>query len=152
MLNHLRYWKPTSQIFHKLQHERLLCRQPSISDAHLLDIIQNNAYSTFITVSRNAVLRINRLVLENFFLPTCSSELFKWTMMSLLRIFTRECALSLPKIETNGVVNGQPAMVVMMKGFTVVLQLPNSKKVSVHPVTTMNNESQCVTMFASITQ
>ena len=72
--------------------------------------------------------------------------------MSLLRIFTRECALSLPKIETNGIVNGQPAMVVMVKGFTVVLQLPNSKKVYVYPVTTMNNESQCVTMFASITQ
>ena len=30
----------------------------------------------------------------------------------------------------------------MMQGFTVVLQLPNSKKVSVYPVTT-KNQSQC---------
>ena len=36
----------------------------------------------------------------------------------------------------NGLVNGQPAIVIMMQGFTVVLQLPNSKKVSVYPVTT----------------
>ena len=36
----------------------------------------------------------------------------------------------------NGLVNGQPATVIMMQGFTVVLQLPNSKKVSVYPVTT----------------
>ena len=42
----------------------------------------------------------------------------------------------------NGVVNGQPAIVIMMQGFTVVLQLRHSKKVSVYPVTT-TNQSQC---------
>ena len=146
ILDHLRYWQPTPEILHKLQHERLLCHQPSISDAHLLDIIQNNACSTFITVSRNAVLRINRLVLENFF---CANMLVGTVQMDndepptniykgMRVVFTQN------RDKRNGVVNGQPAMVVMMKGFTVVLQLPNSKKVSVYPVTTMNNESQCV--------
>ena len=32
----------------------------------------------------------------------------------------------------NGIVNGQPAIVSMMQGFTVLLQLPNAKKVSVY--------------------
>ena len=146
ILNYLRYWKPTPQILHKLQHERLLCHEQSISDAHLLDIIQNNAYSTFITVSRNAVLRIKRLVLENFF---CANMLVGTVQMDndepsaniykgMRVVFTQN------RDKRNRVVDGQPAMVVMMKGFTVVLQLPNSKKVSVYPVTTMNNESQCV--------
>ena len=41
----------------------------------------------------------------------------------------------------NGVVYGQPAVVLII--FTVVLQLPNSKKVSVYPGTTVNDEPQC---------
>ena len=57
ILNHLRYWKPTPQILHKLQQQRLLHTTHSINDTELLQIIQNNANSTFLTVSRNAVSR-----------------------------------------------------------------------------------------------
>ena len=41
----------------------------------------------------------------------------------------------------NGVVNGQPAIVLMIQGFTVLLQLPNAKKVSVYSVSTTDNQS-----------
>ena len=43
----------------------------------------------------------------------------------------------------NGVVNRQPATVLMMQGLTVILQLPNSKKVSVYPVSSVSNPSEC---------
>ena len=141
--NHLRCWQPTPQTLHKLQHERLLCDEPSINDADLLDIIRNNGYSTFIAVSRNAVLGMNRLVLENFF---CANMLVGTVQMDndeppaniykgMRVVFTQN------RDKRNGVVYGQPAVVLII--FTVVLQLPNSKKVSVYPGTTANDEPQC---------
>ncbi len=66
-LNHLHYWRPTTEILRTLQHERLLNYSQLINDTDLLSIIRNNASSTFVTMSRNAASRINRLILQNLF-------------------------------------------------------------------------------------
>ncbi len=67
ILNHLRCWKPTVDMLDKLHEGRLLHHSQSINDTDLLSIIRDNASSTFVTISRNAVTRINMLVLKNLF-------------------------------------------------------------------------------------
>jgi ATP-dependent exoDNAse (exonuclease V) alpha subunit len=42
----------------------------------------------------------------------------------------------------NGVVNGQPGIVRMMKGMTILITLPNGKTVSVYPVSTIISEAE----------
>ena len=143
ILDHLRSWKPTSDILEKLQHERLLHNSEIINDTDLLCIIHNNASSIFLTVSRNAALRINRLILENLFNANLlvgtvemdndegPTNIFKGMRI----MFTQN------RDKKNGIVNGQPGIVYMMKGITVLIRLPNGKTVSVYPVSNIINMS-----------
>ena len=116
------------------------CTKASINDADVLNIIRNNAYSTFLAVSRNAVLRINNLVKQNFFsVNMCVGTVQMDNDEPPVNIYRgMHVVFSQNMDKKNGVVNGQPAIVIMMQGFMVVLQLPHSKKVSVYPVTTTN--------------
>ncbi len=42
----------------------------------------------------------------------------------------------------NGVVNGQPGIVRMMKGMTILIKLPSGKTVSIYPVSSVSNEPE----------
>ena len=86
---------------------------------------------------------INSLILQNFFPENLcvgtvqmdndepSVNIYKGMRV----VFTQN------RDKKNGVVNGQPAIVLMMQGSTVLLQLPTAKKVSVYPVSTTENQS-----------
>jgi hypothetical protein len=143
ILNHLLYWRPTLDILDKLHEGRLLHESPYISDTDLLSIIRDNASSTFVTVSRNAVSRINTLVLQNLF--TSNLHVAKVQMDNddpPTDIFKgMRIILTQNRDKKNGVVNGQPGIILMMKGLTILIKLPNGKTVSIYPVSTMNNEA-----------
>ena len=106
------------------------CTKASINDADVLNIIRNNAYSTFLAVSRNAVLRINNLVKQNFFsVDMCVGTVQMDNDEPPVNIYRgMHVVFSQNMDKKNGVVNGQPAIVIMMQGFMVVLQLPHSKR------------------------
>ena len=103
-----------------LGHRRLLHGKPSINDADLLHIIRNNADSTFLAVSRNAVSRINSLVLQNLFPPNTSVGNVQMNNDELpVNIYKgMRVVIMQNRDKKNGVVNGQPAMVLMMQGLT----------------------------------
>lgn len=136
ILNHLRCWKPTPEILHTLQHERLLHYSASITDAELLSIIREKAASTFLTVSRNAVSRINNLILHNVFSQNlCVATIQMDNEDPPTNIYRgMRVVITQNRDKKNGIVNGQPAIISMIEGWTIILQLPNGKKVSVHPV------------------
>lgn len=67
ILNHLHGWKPTPKILRILQHERLLHQSDSVTDTELLSFKCENASSTILTDTRNAMLGINKLNLQNLF-------------------------------------------------------------------------------------
>ena len=67
ILDHLRHSKPTIEMVNMLEHGRLLTTCDEIDDTKLLAVIRKNIASTFLTVSRNAVTRINNLVINNLF-------------------------------------------------------------------------------------
>ena len=136
ILDHLRTCKPTKTILDLLQHGRLLTTSAEIDDTKLLSLIRAHASSTFLTVSRNAVARINNLILRNL-LP--GSMLLGAIQMDNdqppSNIFRgMRVIITQNRDKKNGIVNGQPAIVTMTQGQTVILQLPNGKKVSVYPV------------------
>ena len=60
ILNHLHYWKPTPQILHKLQQERLMHTTQSINKTELSQIILNS-------VSQCSFTNYQCLILQNFF-------------------------------------------------------------------------------------
>lgn len=142
ILNHLRHWKPTPEILRTLQSESLLHQSNSITDSQLLAIIRENASSTFLTVSRSAVSKINNLILKNVFSQNHAianiqmdndeppTDIYKG--MRVLITQNRD--------KKNGIVNGQPAVVLMRENMTILLQLPNGRKVSVYPVTSVTSD------------
>lgn len=142
ILNHLRCWRPTPDILHTLQCDRLLHNSHVISDAELLCVVRNNISSTFLTVSRNAVTRINNLILENLFVDSLRVGTLQMDDDQGTRgIFKgMRVVITQNRDKKNGIVNGQTAIVVMMENHTVILQLPNGKKVFVYPVSNTVNE------------
>ena len=144
ILNHLRCWKPTVDMLDKLHEGRLLHHSQSINDTDLLSIIRDNASSTFVTISRNAVTRINMLVLKNLFTANLHvgtvqmdndnppTNIFKGMRIILMQ----------NRDKKNGVVNGQPGIVQMMKGMTILIKLPSGKTVSIYPVSSVSNEPE----------
>lgn len=116
----------------KLQHGRLLHQSQSINDTELLSIIRDNDSSTFVTVSQNALSRINNLILKNLFSPNLyvgtvqmdNEDPFTDIFKGMRIIITQN------RDKKNGIVNGQPAIVLMMKSLTVLVKLPNGKTAS----------------------
>lgn len=143
-MEHVRYWKPTPEILTQLHHGHLLHTSASVSDATLLSIIRKNASSTFLIVTRNAALRINSMVLPylfpaNLYVGTLKmddeqppTEIYKGMRI----IFTQN------RDKQNGVVNGQPGVIMMMSNCSVFVRLPNGKVVAVHPVSVRITKSQ----------
>lgn len=136
ILDHLRCCRPTSQLLQLLQQGRLLTSCAEVTDSQLLSVIRAHASSTFVTVSRNAVTRINTLILNNLFPEnTLLGNIQMDNDQPPTNIFKgMRVAITQNRDKRNGVVNGQPAIVTMVQGKTIVLQLPNRKKVSVYPV------------------
>lgn len=122
-----------------LQKDRLLHNSRTISDSALLYILQKHTSSTFLTISRNAVSRINGLILQHIYPrdayvgkvqmdnnePPC--EIFKGMRVILTQ----------NRDKRNGVVNGQPGIIMMMSARTIFIKLPSGKVVSVYPVSAM---------------
>ena len=136
ILDHRRWWKPTAEIMRVLQQDRLLHDLREISDRQLLSVIRNNLSSTFLAVSRNAVSRINNLILQNLFPSNSLLAAVKMDDDEPPKNIYRDMRVLITqnRDKKNGVVNGQPATVVMVQGATIILKLPNGKKVSVYPV------------------
>lgn len=93
------------------------------------------------------------LILQNLFSP----ELFVGTIQMdnndpPTNIFKgMRIILTQNRDKKNGIVNGQPGIVLMMKSMTVLIKLPNGKTVSVYPVSTItkrsdqdDNEESCI--------
>lgn len=144
ILNHLRCWKPTPEILRTLQHERLLHLSDSITDRELLSIIRENASSITVTVTRNAVLRINRLILQNLFAhEQCVGTIQMDHDDPPMNVYKgMRVLITQNRNKKDGIVNGQAGMILMMESLTIILQLPNGKKVSVHPVSNPTTELQ----------
>ena len=98
-----------------------------INDADLLYIIHNNADSTFLPVSWNAVSQINTLVLQNLFSPNmCVGNIQMDSDDPSVNIYRgMRIVIKQNRDKKNGVVKEQPAIVLMMLDLTVILQLPN---------------------------
>ena len=98
-----------------------------MNNADLLYIIRNNVDSTFLAVSRNAVSQINTIVLQNLFRPNmCVGNIQMDSDDPPVNIYRgMRIVIKQNRDKRNGVVNGQPAIVLMMQDLTVILQLPN---------------------------
>lgn len=144
ILEHIRYWKPTLNILNTLHNGRLLHNSSDINDDDLLAILQEHASSTFLTVSRKAVARINALILQHLF----QRDLYVGTVQMdnddvPCDIFKgMRIILTQNRDKRNGVVNGQTGLIMMMSGSTVFVKLPNGKVVSVYPVSAIIRESE----------
>lgn len=144
ILEHIRFWKPTLDMLKKLHNERLLHHSRNIDDNTLLAIIKEHPSSTFLTVSRNAVSRINSLILQHLF----ATGLYLGTVQmdnkeTPCDIFKgMRVILTQNRDKRNGIVNGQPGIIMTMSARTVLIKLPNAKVVSVYPVSAMITEQQ----------
>ena len=138
ILAHIRHWRPTRAILNTLHSNgRLLHNTSTITDQNIVTTIEQFPLATFVTVSKRASLRVNEVVLKNFFQSDhslgavlmdgdpCARDIFK----GMRAIITQN------RDKKKGVVNGQPAVVKMRVNNTVVLTLPHGKTVCVHPVT-----------------
>ena len=99
--------------------------------------------STFITVSRNAANRINKVFLDNNFNDTallghvdCDCDLGRIPIYKDMRVMITQ-----NRNKQYSVVNGRVAHVVEMQGDTVFLRLKNGSIVQVYPVTQQYNDS-----------
>ena len=141
-LQYIRYAQPAQYVLDSFQTQLLLFQKSDVSDYDIWQTVRDMPQATFLTVSRAAATRVNRIVMERLFeedTPLTAIPLENETA-NFLPYKNMRTVVTQNVDKHTGVVNGQEATIVNNHANTLVLQFPNCHKTFTHPVTSASED------------
>lgn len=151
-LDLLRNARLTPFVLEKNTTSQTIYKEDELSDDQIWGAKETHPTHVFLTVSRKAAARINRVVLDRCFAdaqPLSDTPLDN-TVETFYPYKGMQVMITRNLDKASGVVNGQMATILDNHGHTLILQLRNSKNTFTYPITTLEEDEEYRTLYAMV--
>lgn len=147
--NCVRYWMPSQPYLNEVQENLVVTWETEPRSADIAAVLREHPNATFVTVSRKGSAYVNRVLLQDIFKDdkaiatlTCDDVDGNVDVFIGMRVmFTQN------RDKVHGLVNGQVGIVRMMHNNTILCEIGNDKVVFCHPVSVLDGEERCFTVY-----
>ena len=143
-LQHIRHWKPTEQLLSQIQQGKVIYDHQDPTDQQIENALLQHPNATVLTFTRHATTRVNQIMISSIFaqehpLATiqCDYEMDVTPIYKNMRVLITQ-----NRNKSQGVINGQLAVIHSIENATVFLKLPNGKIVNTYPVTYIDKHNK----------
>lgn len=141
ILCHLRYYTPSNQFLQRLHKGKVLVADRPANDEDIYRALLEFPGYTFLTVTRAASNRVNRVAIERIFSdPPLDVIQYDCELPPMPVYRGMQVIATQNRDKANGLVNGKRATVLHVQSPTIFLRLPNAKIVQTYPVTVSKDD------------
>ena len=149
-LQYIRYTRPQQYVLDNFQRPLLLFNQSEITDFDIWHTLEHQPDTTFLTVSRAAADRVNRIVISRAFQnkTPLSNIPLQNDVNDFLPFRDMRVVVTQNLDKRTGLVNGQLATIHNSENNTLLLNFPNGKTTFTYPVTTITEDGRSRVHYA----